>query len=285
MRLKIGTAFSIPIYLHWTFFLLPGIVYLQAGQSETQLLLALTMIPLIFTCVVLHEYGHALTARWFGIGTQDITLYPIGGVARLKRMSEKPLEEMIIAVAGPAVNVVIAALLFCIWLPLAFILQNAMFESFAGLILTWVLWGNVLMVLFNMLPVFPMDGGRVLRAILSSWLGNLQGTQIAVGVGVVMAVLMGAAGLALGHQMLAVLAAFVVFAGLQELAMARYRDQQRRAREAYAPLEVLPVLPVRRVEPMPPGSPVPLLMLQPKISVYTWDNQTGLWHKDPSPPS
>src|SRR5262245_32805126 len=111
MSLRIGRLFGIPLYLHWTFLLLPlWLVYSHQGP-EGMLWVVLASVPPVFACVVLHELGHALTARWFGIGTHDITLYPIGGVARLKRMTDRPLEEFIIAVAGPAVNVVIALVL------------------------------------------------------------------------------------------------------------------------------------------------------------------------------
>src|SRR5262245_53956971 len=114
--LKLGTAFGIGIYVHWSFLLLPAWVFLSTwgifGPSMIVYLLAL--LAAIFGCVVLHELGHALMARQFGIRTRDITLYPIGGVARLERMSERPSEEFWIAVAGPAVNVVIAGLLFAV---------------------------------------------------------------------------------------------------------------------------------------------------------------------------
>src|SRR5437660_3889670 len=109
MRLRIGSGFGIPIYLHWTFFLLPLWIWYN---DQDQLVLALTILPLMFGCVVLHEFGHALMARYFGIRTRDITLYPIGGVARLERLSDRPHEELLIALAGPAVNVAIALLLF-----------------------------------------------------------------------------------------------------------------------------------------------------------------------------
>src|SRR5438552_15026149 len=108
---KIGTMFGIGIYVHATFLLLPAFVFLaNLGQIDFALY-AVIMIPAVFGCVVLHELGHALTARHYGIETRDITLYPIGGVARLERLPQRPLEEFWIAVAGPAINVAIAALL------------------------------------------------------------------------------------------------------------------------------------------------------------------------------
>src|SRR5436190_1862106 len=112
---KIGRLFGIDLFLHWTFFLLPVYVFwmsLRRGVPEEVALFLVAGVLLIFPCVALHELGHALMARRFGIATRDITMYPIGGVARLERMSEKPWEEFWIAVAGPAVNVIIAGLLF-----------------------------------------------------------------------------------------------------------------------------------------------------------------------------
>src|SRR3954466_1771689 len=106
--LRIARAFGIPIFLHWTFFLLPlWVLYLNQGRPGVELALHLAVVAAGFGCVGLHQLGHAPAARYFGIGTRDITLYPIGGVASLERMSEKPWEEFWIAVAGPAVNVVI----------------------------------------------------------------------------------------------------------------------------------------------------------------------------------
>src|SRR5437660_3155912 len=209
MRLRIGSGFGIPIYLHWTFFLLPLWIWYN---DQDQLVLALTILPLMFGCVVLHEFGHALMARYFGIGTRDVTLYPIGGVARLENMTDKPLEEFLIAVAGPAVNVVIAAVLVCVVLPLAVVDLDLVQSNFAGQVAAILLALNVLMVLFNMLPAFPMDGGRVLRSLLSACLGHLQGTQIAVGAGMGMAALMGLVGVKYPHMlMLTVIAVFVFF--------------------------------------------------------------------------
>jgi Zn-dependent protease len=281
MRLKIGSGFGIPVYIHWTFLLLPlWLLLSRPADAQDELLLAFAVVPPIFACVVMHEYGHALAARYFGIGTQDITLYPIGGVARLKRMSDKPLEEFVISVAGPAVNVVIAIVLSCFVVPLALTQPHLVMDSFAGKVALVVLAANIIMVVFNLLPAFPMDGGRVLRALLASGLGQYRATLLAVRIGVGMAALMALAGILTQNYMLVVLALFVFFAGQQEMAFARYRERQRNLQDE-EPLEVLPVRPVPAVQPV---APAPVLWLQPKISVYTWDNQTGLWRKDSNSP-
>jgi Zn-dependent protease len=289
MRLRIGSGFGIPIYLHWTFFLLPlWILWSRPEESPVGLDVVFTLVPLVFACVVLHEFGHALMARRFGIATQDVTLYPIGGVARLMRMSDKPHEELLIAVAGPAVNVVIAILLTVLIVAVALIDPGLVFHALPGNldffreVVGLLLAGNILMVLFNLLPAFPMDGGRVLRALLSAWLGHYQATQIAVAIGVGMAILMGIAGLTpyFHSPMLAVIGVFIFFAGQQELMAARFREHQLRRQHDEEPLTVLPVRPAWPTEYAPATAQAPLL-LQPKISVYTWDNQTGTWRKEP----
>jgi Zn-dependent protease len=281
MRLKIGSGFGIPIYLHWTMILVPLLIrFLQPDNGEAELPLNFTVAGLLFVCVVLHEFGHILAARYFGIGTHDVTLYPIGGIARLKRMSEKPHEEFIIAVAGPAVNVVIAFVLGCGLVPALLLQPEWVGHTFAGQAILRLCALNVVMVVFNLLPAFPMDGGRVLRAILASWLDYYQATKIAVGIGAAMAALLAMVGIYFGTFMLVLVAMFVFFAGQQELAALRYREQQRYQEEL--PLEVLPVRPVGPVATQPYA--VPDLLFQPKISVYTWDNQTGIWRKDPASP-
>jgi Zn-dependent protease len=283
MRLRIGTGFGIPVFVHWTFIFLPLLILLRpADSSDNQVLALLVAMPFVFACVVFHEFGHALMARRFGIDTLDVTLYPIGGVARLLSMTEKPLEEFLIAVAGPAVNVLLVVLLTCLLVPLAILDPYQVTGSLAFQVALFVLVANALMIAFNMLPIFPMDGGRVLRALLTSLMGHYQATQIAVGIGMVLAVVIGMAGMFLlsGAIMLPVVMAFVFVAGMQELTAVRAR-QRRRAWEDEEPLEVLPVRPptLPPLDSLKPP-PLPALMLQPKISVYTWDNQTGTWRKD-----
>jgi Zn-dependent protease len=223
---------------------------------------ALTVLFAVFGCVVLHELGHALAARRFGIPTRDITLYPIGGVARLERMSEKPWEEFWIAVAGPAVNVVIAGVLLGALGFARLVSPVASLPFVVELFLFHLMVINVFLVLFNLLPAFPMDGGRVLRALLGLRLGHGRATEIAVNVGVVMAVLMGLAGFLLPSLGLILVAGFVFLAGQQELAAVRYREQRRWADSFAYPEEEYPA------EPTPPP---------PQPKVYLWDPNTGRW--------
>src|SRR5262249_28708322 len=189
---RIGRAFGIDLYIHWTFWLLPAWLALSGVLGTGRdLALGLAVLAAVFGCVLLHELGHALTARHFGIGTRDITLYPIGGVARLEGMSERPAHELWIALAGPAVNLAIAVLLTSALCIVTLFDPTLVTGSLAGLFLLRLLGVNVTLVLFNLLPAFPMDGGRVLRALLAMGLGHLRATRAAAAVGAVMAVLMG----------------------------------------------------------------------------------------------
>jgi Zn-dependent protease len=289
-KLPIGSAFGIRIYLHWTFFLLPLFVLLSTAEADGPgPLFYVAATGAVFVCLVLHELGHALMARYFGIGTRDITMYFIGGVARLERMSERPWEEFWIAIAGPAVNVVIAAGLAGL-LALGVILQpnllgapELLLQNVPMAFLGFLLAANVILVLFNMLPAFPMDGGRVLRALLSSFLGQLRATRIAAGVATVVVVLMALAALDVinlplftGNKLLLLVAGFVFLAGQRELQMVEMRERARREE----PLEVLPARRPRPVVLVP-------LDLQPTVTVYTWDGVNGVWVKEagPRPPA
>jgi Zn-dependent protease len=237
---KLGSMFGIGIYVHWTFLLLLAAVFFgnSGGGHVVSASHAVAMLLAVFGCVVLHELGHALTARHYGIPTRDITLYPIGGVARLERLSERPLEEFWIALAGPAVNVAIAILLAGLWfLSGGASAADAVESATGGGFITGLLAANVVLVLFNMLPAFPMDGGRVLRALLTPLLGRLRATNVAAGLGVVMAGLFFLVGLWTSEPMVMLVAVFVYFAGQQELAAVRQRERLRQEE----PLEVLPV--------------------------------------------
>jgi Zn-dependent protease len=224
----IGRLFGIRLELHVTFLLFIGWIAvtqgLFAGESA-RALAAVALLLLVFACVVLHELGHALTARRFGIATRDIVLLPIGGVARLERMPERPGQEILVAIAGPAVNVLIATLLVLL---MAAAGRPPALSDFRGGLLETLLLVNVAMVAFNLLPAFPMDGGRVLRALLALKLPYVRATRIASGVGQGAALLLGVLGLFAFHNtMLAFVALFVFLAAGEERAMVRSRTSLR----------------------------------------------------------
>lgn len=211
---NLGTIDGIKIRLHWSFLLLPIWVFyttLVGGLGATMALISVVFVLAVFGCVLLHELGHALAARQFGIGTRDIVLLPIGGVASLERMPRNPFQELWIAVAGPLVNVVIAA---AILVGLQF---AAMPESSLMLwLLQRLIVANVILVVFNMIPAFPMDGGRVFRSLLAIVLPYTTATSIAATVGMICAIGLGMYGLFSGHFLLILLAGFVYLAGQAE---------------------------------------------------------------------
>jgi Zn-dependent protease len=244
--LKLFTWFGIPVHLHWTF----GLILIYAfyiGYSEgaglMSAFLTLGVFIALFGCVLLHEFGHSLTARRYGVNTQDIILTPIGGIARLERMPEKPIQEFLVAIAGPMVNVVIAIVLFIVGKAMysgiywelfnailmdqfqslihffssswQFIKGNITFSEVKNLlsrgseysksadilnesgikmgvlleILPMLLGVNIWLVLFNMVPAFPMDGGRIFRSLLAMRIGRPKATNIASIVGQIIAVI------------------------------------------------------------------------------------------------
>lgn len=200
---KIGRIAGIDVRIHWTFWLLIGwigFVVLAAGAGVQGTVYALGLIAAVFACIVLHELGHALTARHFGYQTRDITLLPIGGVARFREFPDSPVQEIIVAVAGPLVNAAIAAVLLVVLFGIGAvrILQPEGYVELTGTaagFLASLLFINVAIVLFNLLPAFPMDGGRVFRAMLSMKTDRVKATNIAAGMGQFMAILFAVAGL------------------------------------------------------------------------------------------
>ena len=187
---KLGEFRGIGVYVHATFLILIAFVVLShwtAGQHLEQVLEGVGFILALFGCVVLHEFGHALTAARFGIKTRDVTLLPIGGVARLERMPDDPRQELLVAVAGPLVNVVIAAALFALLKFTASFTPLEQLSMTSGPFLERLMVVNIFLVVFNMLPAFPMDGGRVLRALLATTLDYAYATEIAAGIGQAMA--------------------------------------------------------------------------------------------------
>jgi len=195
---KIGRIAGIRVYVHATFLVLLAwiaLVHWQQQQSLAAVVAGMAYILALFACVVLHELGHALTAARYGISTRDITLLPIGGVARLERMPDDPAQELKVALAGPAVNVVIAAVLFA-WLQVSGAWQPVDRVGVAtGGFVERVLFANVLLVGFNLLPAFPMDGGRVLRALLAMRMEYTKATARAASIGQGMAILFAFVGL------------------------------------------------------------------------------------------
>jgi Zn-dependent protease len=285
---KIGRAFGIPLYIHSTFLLLPAWgLYQTIGAGWVMKVFMLVFIVVMFGCVLLHELGHALMARYFGISTRDITLYPIGGIARLERMSEEPSQEVAIALAGPAVNLVIVALLMPVLIVFAFLgwfaghaADSAWESGFRPVLAQFalLLWAsNGVMILLNLIPAFPLDGGRVLRALLALGLGHLRATEVAARVGTFLAIPMAAAGLFFVNPMLVVIALFLVFAGQMELAALRHRNALRRR-------PVLDAVPVANevADPALPALPrfadaTGVLRTPAGFSGYLWDARLNAW--------
>jgi len=223
---KIGRFAGIDVFVHLTFLFLVAwiaLLHWQQGQSLAAVLAGVFFILAIFLCVVLHEFGHALMARRYGIQTRDIILLPIGGVARLERMPTQPVQELWVALAGPAVNLVIAVLLY------AWVWATASWEPLSGLTVTTgpflerLMAVNVFMIVFNMIPAFPMDGGRVLRALMATRLEYSRATRIAASIGKGVALFFGAAGL-FYSPFLILIAVFVWITAGQEAAMARMKS-------------------------------------------------------------
>ena len=222
---KVGRLAGIDVYVHATFLLLLGWVAVRHWVEEHSVAAVASgvlFILALFGCVILHEYGHALTARRYGIPTRDITLLPIGGVARLERMPDDPAQELWVALAGPAVNIAIAALL----LPAVLVTGRVEMPDTLGVtdgpLLERLVAVNLSLALFNLLPAFPMDGGRVLRALLARRLEYTRATQVAANVGQFMALVFGFAGLQ-GNPFLLFIALFVWIGAAQESSAAQMR--------------------------------------------------------------
>jgi Zn-dependent protease/predicted transcriptional regulator len=214
--LKLGSVAGIGVYLHWTFVLLIGWIFLAhlgAGETARQALEGVGFILALFGCVVMHEFGHALTAKRYGVMTRDITLLPIGGVARLERIPEKPMQEFWVAIAGPAVNAVIAAMLFGILLLQGRTHELMEVHGMKDGFLAQLMWVNLFIGTFNLLPAFPMDGGRILRALLASRMGRRRATAIAANIGQIMAILLGVVGFF--HNPFLIFIAIFVYLGAQ----------------------------------------------------------------------
>jgi Zn-dependent protease len=219
-----GTA----VRIHPTFFLLLAwiavIHWMRGGLQEA--ISGVVFIAILFVCVVLHEFGHIFAAAGYGIRTPDVTLLPIGGVASMERMPEKPGQEIVVALAGPAVNLVIAILLVIVLgvqLDMGLI---ARLDEVDSSLIARVAAANVALLVFNLVPAFPMDGGRVLRALLALNVGFTRATQIAAMIGQGLAILLGFLGL-FGNPFLVLIAVFIFLAASAEAGYVQARDLTR----------------------------------------------------------
>ena len=228
---RVARILGTDVKVHFTFVLLLVYLYLSVrGVQGSDAALAIVIYFLaLFLCVLLHEFGHILMARRFGIRTPDVILLPIGGVARLERLAEEPKQEFLIALAGPAVTLAIA-------------LGLALWLGGSGIPLIWPwagpeiqeasLWQalfsiNVALLLFNLLPAYPMDGGRVLRSVLAVRIGMVRATRLAASVGQALAMVAGVYGLLRSQPILILIAVFVYFGAAQEAAMVETRAAGR----------------------------------------------------------
>lgn len=230
--MKVGVVRGIPVYIHWSVWLI-GAVYLLPtliNSGFNAALFAGLFITGVFASVVAHEFGHALAARYFGLKTIDITLLPIGGLARLKNMSKEPVQELVIALAGPLVNIAIAGVLFLLLLMGVIVQGSAPGMGEAGpkwLLMDQLIVANLFLACFNLLPAFPMDGGRVLRSLLGFKYPYLRSTEIAVKVGRWMALFFAVFAIVQWVPMLLFISLFVFLAGTAELFSVRMQEMSK----------------------------------------------------------
>ena len=232
--IKIGRAFGIDIKVHWTFFLLllffAFVGYQDGNDSIMGALITTAIVLVLFVCVLLHEFGHSLMAQRLGTHVRDITLLPIGGVARFRTLPEKPADEVKIAVAGPLVNVVLApiffALAYLVGIDLSNFPQPITAQQTLGGALLYLGMINVALVVFNLIPAFPLDGGRVLRGLLAIRLGPVRATDVSAGIGQFLAFVLFLLGL-FGNLILSLIAVFIFFGASGEAQVVRQRELTR----------------------------------------------------------
>jgi Zn-dependent protease len=239
---SIAKVAGISIKVHVTFFLILILGAVQWGQyGVAGAIFGVLLMILLFVCVTLHELGHSLVAQRLGIPVREIILLPLGGVALLSRNPEKAWHELLIAIAGPLVNLVIAAGLFAATGAATALgsfdgqaLQQEAPPSFSSL-LVWLLQANILLVVFNLIPAFPLDGGRIFRALLAMVLAPRIATRIAVAVGQFIAILLGVFGVSTGNFSLVLVAVFIFFGAGQENAEGQARTMliTKRVGDAY----------------------------------------------------
>ncbi len=224
-----GTYFGIPVRIHFTFPLILLVFGAQAWMNGTpaDAVRAVGLILAVFLCVVLHEYGHSLQIRRYGIQVRDILLLPIGGMARAERLPEKPHQEFLVAIAGPAVNFVIAAILFAI------IYLRSDPVILGDDFVTNLFFINIVLGVFNLIPAFPMDGGRILRGFLAMKFSYLRATRYARVVGQIIALLFVVIGfMNSAFIMLPVIAVFIFFGAMNEEQMIRVKTTLENKRVA-----------------------------------------------------
>ncbi|TNF31719.1 MAG: site-2 protease family protein [Deltaproteobacteria bacterium] len=201
--LNIGRLFGIPIKIHFSLFILLGFLLLASSSAGSGLYGVLIAV-LLFGSVTAHELGHALVARRYGVDTKEIVLLPIGGAALLSRNPDEPKQELLIAIAGPVVSLVLSGLAFLAW------------QAVALTVLADLFFVNLVLGLFNLVPAFPMDGGRVLRAGLANWMGNMRATRVAAKLGRLVAVAFMVIAVVYSEIILGFIGAFIFFAATAE---------------------------------------------------------------------
>src|SRR5712671_5508523 len=216
--LNIGSIAGTQVRIHITFLLFLGWIFISgyASGGSQEAWSSLAFLVLLFMCVLAHEFGHIFMARAFGVSTPDVTLLPIGGVARLERIPEKPHEEFLVAIAGPLVNVAISIVLIAVAPTHLNVAHFAAMESPKVSMIDRLAEINLFLAVFNMIPAFPMDGGRVLRALLAIRLGHVRATEIAATIGQWTAFGLGFLGLFSGNPILVFIAIFVYLAAAAE---------------------------------------------------------------------
>lgn len=228
--LGLGSYAGIPVKLHWSFILLMlFVVYLgkSTHASWSEILILELFVIILFFCVILHEFGHALMAKHYGIKTRDIILSPIGGIARLEKMPKQPQKEIWIAFSGPAVNILIAAISLIILLFMGADLQWSMRMDLTEMdrpdtFIKNILLINILLFFFNLIPAFPMDGGRILRAGIALKVNRVKATQIATSIGLFLSIIFIVYGFYVHHYLLVVIGAFVSLLGGSENRSVKY---------------------------------------------------------------
>ena len=218
-RLKIGQAAGIDVFVHWTFLFAPLYVIYKSWQGSWAVMgIMMVLLVCFFACVLLHEFGHALAAKFFGIQTRDIIITPIGGLARLQGISQQhPLQELVISLAGPAVNLLLAFAFVAYLLLTSRGFVPDQIDAFPQILL----WANMALCVFNLVPAFPMDGGRILRSLLALFLPYTAATSFAANLGRIFAILFVAFGIYVREFPFVLIGSFVFFAATAEMQFMR----------------------------------------------------------------